>query len=327
MAMTSECLDCTISDNVIIGEMPPAEWVFREESRKKYGETHGVVVYGQGHVVSFNRVACFWDGIDIGGYYEPPDDPRKRACSIDFHNNHVSECMDDCIEMDYGVHNIRVYRNFLANALMGVSTQPLHGGPGYIFRNVIFNVSRAAFKLNCWPAGVLAYHNTCINPFAFRLTDMWQNSRLMNNVALGHEDVESGAIWTGTPTPETSLMDYNGYRDNGKRLLWSYARPRKQPDGRDLHHWVCRDLAEFARGSGQEAHGVWGVDYDAFVKAGPATGKHAASPDLDARLREGAKAIDRGARIPNFNDGFRGDAPDLGAVEFGEPLPRFGPRP
>ena len=47
-------------------------------------------------------------------------------------------------------------------------------------------------------------------------------------------------------------------------------------------------------------------------------------PDL--RLREGGAAIDRGALLPNVNDGFAGDAPDLGAYELGSALPPYGPR-
>jgi hypothetical protein len=31
--------------------------------------------------------------------------------------------------------------------------------------------------------------------------------------------------------------------------------------------------------------------------------------------------------IPNVNDGFTGKAPDLGALEAGQPLPQYGPRP
>ena len=38
-------------------------------------------------------------------------------------------------------------------------------------------------------------------------------------------------------------------------------------------------------------------------------------------------AVDRAIDIlPNINDDFAGKAPDLGAIEFGQPLPHFGPR-
>jgi hypothetical protein len=44
-------------------------------------------------------------------------------------------------------------------------------------------------------------------------------------------------------------------------------------------------------------------------------------------LKPGAAAIDRGIRLPNVNDGFSGSAPDLGALEAGQPVPHYGPRP
>ena len=47
-------------------------------------------------------------------------------------------------------------------------------------------------------------------------------------------------------------------------------------------------------------------------------------PDL--RLKDGSAAIDAGQRLPGFNDGHAGNAPDLGAFESGDELPRFGPR-
>jgi hypothetical protein len=49
--------------------------------------------------------------------------------------------------------------------------------------------------------------------------------------------------------------------------------------------------------------------------------------DLDFRLKDGGPAVDRGVVLPNFSDGFKGKAPDLGALELGDPMPHFGPRP
>ena len=51
---------------------------------------------------------------------------------------------------------------------------------------------------------------------------------------------------------------------------------------------------------------------------------HAA--DLDFRLRPDSRAVDAGVPIPTVNDGFSGEAPDLGALEVGAPEPVYGPR-
>jgi len=42
---------------------------------------------------------------------------------------------------------------------------------------------------------------------------------------------------------------------------------------------------------------------------------------------EKSSAIDAGIALPGITDGFTGGAPDLGAIEFGNPAPIYGPRP
>jgi hypothetical protein len=46
----------------------------------------------------------------------------------------------------------------------------------------------------------------------------------------------------------------------------------------------------------------------------------------DFGLRPKSKAIDAGVMLPNINDNFSGKAPDIGALEVGQPLPHYGPR-
>jgi hypothetical protein len=48
--------------------------------------------------------------------------------------------------------------------------------------------------------------------------------------------------------------------------------------------------------------------------------------DLNFRLNPSGKAVDAGVHIPTVNDGFEGSAPDLGALEVGQPEPIYGPR-
>lgn len=69
-------------------------------------------------------------------------------------------------------------------------------------------------------------------------------------------------------------------------------------------------------------YAVLGVDY---------RGNHFYKPEdfvdyknNDFRLAEGSQAIDAGIVLPGINDGFRGEAPDAGALEHGEPMWRVG---
>ena len=88
-------------------------------------------------------------------------------------------------------------------------------------------------------------------------------------------------------------------------------------------------LEAYQKETGQDAHSVL-LDYDTFVDA--------PMPDLedptrlydpeeiDLRLRRGSRAIDAGIVLPNINDGYDGRAPDLGAYEYGQDMPHYGPR-
>jgi len=98
-----------------------------------------------------------------------------------------------------------------------------------------------------------------------------------------------------------------------------------QPVARDF-----KTLAEYQKATGQDRHSKV-VGYDVFV--------HVEKPDLkdpqrvydiggfDFRLRPKSAAVDAGTPLPNVTDGFAGRAPDLGALEVGQPVPRYGPAP
>ena len=173
------CRDFTISDNLITGNWPETAWgggrLWIDEGKKHGYETGyesikmncGVILAGEGHVACYNWVRRFWDDIVLlhWGYGE-----ANR--SIDIYNNRISEAPDDCIEMDGGTHNIRVFRNFCHNTHMGISTQPFPYGPGYIIRNVVYAADAATLKLHKFPQGVLVYNNTF---FSYKGFDLQRN--------------------------------------------------------------------------------------------------------------------------------------------------------
>ncbi|MCH5377069.1 MAG: ankyrin repeat domain-containing protein, partial [Planctomycetes bacterium] len=105
-----------IHDNDMDG--PVQDWHPRRTEKSQ-----GVWIAGQGHAVFHNRVRGFWDGLSIKG--QATDDPELQNCAIDFYNNDLSEFLDDAIELDYGMHNLRVMRNRIRNTFMGISTQPV----------------------------------------------------------------------------------------------------------------------------------------------------------------------------------------------------------
>jgi hypothetical protein len=92
-------------------------------------------------------------------------------------------------------------------------------------------------------------------------------------------------------------------------------------------------LEEYTRATHQDQHSV-AVDYDIFVNVPKLDAQDVKkvqkvykAEDFDFRLKPASAAVDRGVILPNITDGFAGQAPDLGALEVGQVLPHYGPRP
>jgi len=314
-----------VADNELTGINPT--WYPRPGGNKYMEPSHtGINIYGAGHVVCHNRIQKFSDALAIANFGVPVEDLRRQCVAIDFYGNDLSFAQDDCLETDYGCHNIRVWRNRCYNAHTGLSVQPNYGGPIYLLRNEIYGVTSLSFKLHNYCTGLEVYHNTCCSATeGFRSFNRWQNGHFRNNLILGGDPVpdENGnlpnvrAISTGTITPYSTL-DYNGYRRNGpgRFILWY--------DGKKQSSYET--LAEFTAGAGHEAHGVI-VDYDTFVEARPPKRGVSNRPSQwDLSLTSAAAAVDRGCVLPNVNDGYKGAAPDLGCHESGSAPPHYGPR-
>ena len=318
-----------IQDNVIIGRDDRYRlfgWAAHREGFIPYG-THlldsyyGIKVYGSGHVIAHNSIAFFHDSIGISTYGTPEEEQELKAVSIDIYNNDLHLQVDDFVEADGGVHNIRVMRNRGVNAAEnGISAQPVFGGPAYYIRNVLYNVPLGgALKIHGGVPGLTAYHNTFIteNNTGAR----YPNSNFRNNLFLGTDGptVVSSLHFT---TPY-SVADFNGYRPNR-----GPDSPENQfrwltPEGKGAEF---RTLESFSKASGLEENGIT-VDYDVFedlqkpihaLERGlPSPVYHAV--DLNFKLNPDGKAVDAGVVIPNVNDNFNGQAPDLGALEVGAP--------
>ena len=124
-------------------------------------------LYGPGHVVAYNYVADFHDGIDTEMYgmpdgshahegpsYPPREFWDRRPVSIDIYNNYITNAHDNSIEMDGSMHNIRLMRNMLINsASHPMSTQPSVGGPIYWIRNIVYHAPGGSTRIGGGVAG------------------------------------------------------------------------------------------------------------------------------------------------------------------------------
>lgn len=346
-----------IADNVFIGRDDPRR-VLGWAGPALYGahpinSYFAIKVYGSGHTIAYNAAAFFHDGIAISTHGVPDPERKDWAVAIDIYNNDIFVTGDDFIEGDGGVHNIRIMRNRGLNAAhTALSAQPIFGGPAYYIRNVIYNTPVALKFSN--PAGVYVLHNTLIAENS--TNQQVANAHFANNLFMGVGRA-AGVASIGGPTPY-STYDHNGYRPNPgveNNFTWAGARAGGPPPppppppppaaggapaqgaggagGRGGQNQSFRTLAELAAATGQEKNGIE-VDYDVFQSLQPPNpppnssvyGKPYEAADLNFALRPGGKAIDAGKVIPNVNDGFTGRAPDLGALEAGQPAPVYGPR-
>ena len=314
-----------------------------------------VKLYGSGHVVAYNYIADFHDGINIETYGNPDgstasgpgivDGPRyptrdqwdRRPVAIDFYNNYITNSHDNPIEADGGMHNIRVMRNMLINhPSHAFCNQPALGGPVYWIRNVAYNLPAGSTRLTAGSSGVLFYNNTILAETAVAAG---ANVHWRNNLILG-QNAAPAIFSVGTFTSYTS-SDYNGFRPNPDveaSFEWTAPPAGVAADftgpGRAASLQTRRfaTLAEYGRATGNDRNSVL-VDYDVFVNVPKLDAREAdalqrlyRAEDLDFRLRPGSAAVDRGTVLPTVTEGFTGRAPDLGALEAGVEPPHYGPR-
>lgn len=287
----------------------------RKTMKTKYtGELRGIDVAGSDHIFAYNTVHGFRDGIDVRG--KPP------LMNVDMHNNEIYECYDDGMELDNSDQNVRCFYNRISNCGGGISFQPIHGGPVYVVRNVLYNLRGETWKIHLSPtgfphrtSGAYIFHNTVVrsNP-CFRV---WSNEgpghyfTLYNNLYVG----TGGPIEVTCPMLYTR-MDYNAYIHDGQFKYFAYWNKKKY-----------KTLNDFSKATGLGEHSV------AAVYKGGIFSKRADFPKRDTveerrifDLHDKSPLIDRGVQLPSINDGFDGKAPDIGALEHASEPPHYGIR-
>ena len=315
-----------------------------------------VKLYGPGHVVAYNYIADFHDGINVETYgnpdgssaggegvldgpkYPTPDYWDRRPVAIDFYNNYITNSHDNPIETDGSMHNVRVMRNMFVNhASHAFCNQPVLGGPAYWIRNIAYHIPGGSTRLTNGSAGVLFYHNTILAE-----TDVAaaSNAHWRNNLMLGER--VAPAIFSITTFTNYTSSDYNGFRPNADAefsFAWNsppagvaadFTRPGHEAD---VETRRFATLDEYGQATGQDRNSIL-VDYDIFVNVRPLDAQDRTTVqqvydanDFDFGLKPDAIAVDRGVRLPNVNDTATGSAPDLGALETSIAPPHYGPRP
>lgn len=222
----------------------------------------------------------------------------------DINGNIVSHCWDDGLEVEGGSRNVRVWGNYITQAMMGIGNAAASIGPLYIWGNVYGRSQRAPeapglyfLKMGYagsedWMTGhVYVFHNTIFQEDGWLPQGGLGGNRIVkhvvsrNNVLQVRQD--SGYSVSENKSNTDNDFDYDLY--NGQ---------------------VPKD---------QEAHGVRGEPVyatDAGFDGASKSGRFQLAPD--------SPGAGQGLAIPSFSDGFTGPAPDMGAHQRGTPPMRFG---
>ncbi len=326
-AIVGNANECYIADNELTGlaaTVPGIDW----------SEGEGVEVTGSGTVVCHNRMRRLADGVSV--YPDTSDQ--------DVHNNDVSGCSDDGIELDYCDYNNRVWENafnFAGNN--GISFQPHIGGPGYIIRNQVVGFREGCIKDRYGSSDVYFFHNTFIGhapiqygerEYEVAPTDLPMRIVSRNNLYL----LAEGTDWPVVDFHEHEVglngidMDHDGLGGClmvGSSNAGRSVDPAKYPGS----HYVSGvglyvPVAAFAKVSGALRNSVALDPAAVFSHTLPPWREwNEDGPAPVMKLKEGAAAIDAGVVIVNVGESFSGAAPDLGAIEYGAEGPILGPRP
>lgn len=231
----------------------------------------------------------------------------------DVYGNRVSHCWDDGLEIEGANMNVRVWANVIDWTFDGIGGAATALGPCYIFRNVYLHSRRGPgdsetalrgqyfLKLGSDPKRALTargrmyvFHNTVLQP------------RDTNGKPAG---AERGLYLTSKEKHQTNIVSRNN-------LLWlrdekgaAVFDGQKSPEN-DFDHDLLNGSVSAAPGS--EAHGIVATP----VLGAPLDVRRAWS----MTLQPGSPGHDAGVPLPNFNEGFAGAAPDIGAFEAGRGL-------
>ena len=330
-----------IADNTLIGRHDPTKmmgWIgapwnqfpgFPELLISEYA----IKVYGQGHVVAYNYIANWHDGVDVATYGPPdgaPNDvPDRVPLAIDFYGNDILNMGDNCFETDGGARNVRVFRNRCFDSAAGaLSVQPMFGGPVYFYQNLVYNAPTGSLKYIEGSSGILTYNNTIIGEGR---AGPASNQHFLNNLILAQGAFDP--VFAVTTYTNYSSSDYNGFRPNaGKADSFEWNSPKFDVPAAYGAPTVGRryaTLKDYQEATGQDRHSVL-VDYDVFVrvpKPDSSDPQRVYTPEgFDFSLRPASAAVDAGMVLPTITDGFTGKAPDLGAFEQGRSAFHHGPR-
>jgi hypothetical protein len=286
---------------------------FRETGEKNHPKGPQGIFFSNSagnHVLRYNDFMTDDDHMcnDIFGGEDNRSLRGYPGADSDVYGNHIEGCWDDGLEMEGGGCNVRVWGNYINRTMVKVAIAGLSVGPIYVFRNV---AGSSRFGHRGWGGGpflkmgeapltgggrAYVFHNTILQPPG-------------PPEAHGTVGCDEGLSQSGGPELLSVVS-----RNNILQVRSSSAPSIRDKSKVPTHDYDYDLVSGVLVSAGtQEAHGVKDVPIYAPNR-----------PPGDFSLDPSSPGFGAGLRIPNFSDGFRGKAPDIGAFETGMPPMEFG---
>jgi hypothetical protein len=275
------------------------------------------------HVIRYNEV---WT--DNGNYYNDALGAGSNDSfegfpnrDSDIYGNYIAQVWDDGIESEGANRNVRIWGNFIEENFVKIASASTATGPLYIWRNIA-GTSRYKGDEN----GVLAsddygrgyflkmggedefnygrtyvFHNTVLQPDPppGQTYPLGGSGGIISSGGTGYEHISRNNI----------LMNYKGgtvFRDDTDSCTNDFDY--------DLYNG---NLQADCTSPPHQSHGIL-LPYGEWPQYDPANGAG------EFALAVGTPGHDAGQELANFNDGYEGAAPDMGAFERGSPPMEFG---
>ena len=257
---------------------------------------------GSNHVIRYNEIVAGTSG----HYYKDGIGGSKnrsyRGCpnaDSDIYANIITHCWDDGIEAEGGNENVRIWGNYIDHTYVKIAIASTSVGPAYVWRNVLGMAEKSPakpgngifIKAGGGTADAKYYGDGAIY--------MFHNTVLQPGGHGPHGGIHDSGGDIRTMQTRNNVLYINGtgqsIRDNDQHASNDFDY--------DLYNG---DIVAVA---GSEANGIEGTP----IFSGTGYGLTAASPGYDD-----------GVVIDNFNDGYSGSGPDMGAQEAGASLLEFG---
>lgn len=291
----------------------------RNGSRHPVGPQAISFINGDGEIViRHNDIFSDFDHMfnDAMGEYHNFGHGGFPGRDSDIYGNRVSHCWDDGLEIEGANLNVRVWANVIDQTFIGIGGATTSLGPCYVFRNVYLRSRRgpgataddykgqAFLKLGADPKNahlargrMYVFHNTVLQPPG------WGGFATTSGAT-------RGLHLTGPDKHQTAIVSRNNLfwlRDPAGTAIYDGQKSPENDFDHDLFTGGIDAVAD------SEAHGIRAVpEFSAPLDLRrPWTVAPAGS----------TPGRDQAVAIPNFNDGFAGAGPDVGAFEAGRPVP------